>query len=950
MKPNKVKPKSAVSIAILWGIIIPQSLLLYLNFHSWMLVVGEADERTKIIAAEVCGFEILVLIASVVALFLYKSGRLRIEHGVIFTGLVLHIGFMWFLLAHSSELIPQSVQPWIANEAGLGRWNITLFMPGAFLSLFALSQRFFANIPRSTRMTFILGSSIGIPVFWYLSVSLLQPLWFGEYAIVVSAILGTVLVLVFLMGLINFFGSWIHLATAGDFGEKYYLSAIVLGLAAPIGGLILNKNIPFPADFQSDGVYIFTVINGLLLLWKPTGDKFALHRLFVRCATLPFIAYFFFVFLPFLPLSLFALIALGAGFLMLTPLALGLFQARISYEEYKHAANAYGKQKATLIGVLGLLILPSLFATQALLDKQALDKSLNYFYARDTASAMLSQFEIERAAQALVQLRDRKAGVQLPYIAGFYNSLVFGQMVLSDEKLSRMYSLLKAEPLPEPRIDLLGSPRSSRNWARGLVPPKRDVEITRANTEYRGDVATTLSLTMTNNSHDTHALYVGRIHVPDGVFVTGLRLKIADEWVDGKIFDRKTALWIFQKITEVRRDPALLYYRSPNELELRVYPFPTLGIREVEIDFAFHPLSDSRIMLDDQSIALSPVGGIHTVTTSSGGVADPALLREMSFTREPTLHVILDYSAASKASTEDYVEKITEIAARLNIDRLQISAANIGMSDAAEPLDVENKIGIAKRIEGIELPKVGGLWIEQALSKQIMNIAKSLDRQNFRQRPVVVVVSEQAEIAVGEIDISAWDWLIPDLRVYLYRQKELERVVASSLPNDSKPTKDRDKIVVLEFDSKITALAVLSSSIVDFDASEPPRIYDPVSDSFAPITLVTDPRLKDSNWPHYATTWSKWRSANMVPAELEARRTEFIEESKQAGVLLPLSSLIVVESASQWEILKRKEQQSLNAHSALDFEQEQQTPEPPWWLLLIALLGFIYVRERRLTS
>jgi hypothetical protein len=63
--------------------------------------------------------------------------------------------------------------------------------------------------------------------------------------------------------------------------------------------------------------------------------------------------------------------------------------------------------------------------------------------------------------------------------------------------------------------------------------------------------------------------------------------------------------------------------------------------------------------------------------------------------------------------------------------------------------------------------------------------------------------------------------------------------------------------------------------------------------------------------------------------------------------LLPTTSLIVVESASQWEILKRKEKQSLNNHSALDFEEEQETPEPVWWLLLAALLGFLYYRDSR---
>ena len=38
------------------------------------------------------------------------------------------------------------------------------------------------------------------------------------------------------------------------------------GLLAPLGGLLLNRKIPFPCDFQSPGVYVLTVLNGLVLL------------------------------------------------------------------------------------------------------------------------------------------------------------------------------------------------------------------------------------------------------------------------------------------------------------------------------------------------------------------------------------------------------------------------------------------------------------------------------------------------------------------------------------------------------------------------------------------------------------------------------------------------------------------------------------------------------------
>lgn len=57
-------------------------------------------------------------------------------------------------------------------------------------------------------------------------------------------------------------------------------------------------------------------------------------------------------------------------------------------------------------------------------------------------------------------------------------------------------------------------------------------------------------------------------------------------------------------------------------------------------------------------------------------------------------------------------------------------------------------------------------------------------------------------------------------------------------------------------------------------------------------------------------------------------------------MLLPTAALIAVESASQWEILRRKQAQSLSNHAGLDFEEStQQTPEPSHWVLL----GFLFV-------
>ena len=54
----------------------------------------------------------------------------------------------------------------------------------------------------------------------------------------------------------------------------------------------------------------------------------------------------------------------------------------------------------------------------------------------------------------------------------------------------------------------------------------------------------------------------------------------------GRIVEKKTALWVYTMIRDLeRRDPGLLFYSAPGELELRVFPVNAGTPAVVEIDF-----------------------------------------------------------------------------------------------------------------------------------------------------------------------------------------------------------------------------------------------------------------------------------------------------------------------------------------------------------------------------
>lgn len=935
-----------VSLCLLWGFVLPQLLLVVLNVRAWILIGGEATKPQMYTAITIFAFETVILASVITFFWLHSRGKLKIGWQFALAGLVAHVFYMWWFTFKLHNAIPNTIQPWILNEGDVGRWTMTLFMPGAFLCLYALTRFLFSRISHSKGTVIVIMSTIGMPVMWYILVSVVQPAWLGQLDVIGSIIVATICVVTFLGAVVHLFGNVLSKSFTAKHVEYHYAIAVILGLAAPLGGLILNRTIPFPTDFQLTSVYAMTIVNALVLLIRPGIKRFASSRLFLRCAVLPFIAYFFLVFLPFLPLSLFAIIVAGAGFLMLTPLALGLFQFKLTAADFRLARENSGITKAIATAIAGLLILPGYFSAQALLDKRALDISIAYFYSHDISGSALSESEVSRASKALVQLRDRKSGIQLPYISGFYNAIVFGNLVLSDKKITRMYHLLTNDKFPKKKLPIVVSPnqRGDRFRGMGLVAPTTNVALSDVKHAPSGSGETTVKLTLQNATNDTHSLYVGDLVIPEGVFITDLRLKIENEWVSGKIFDRKTALWVFQKITEVRRDPALLYYKSPTLAELRVYPFPAKGVREVEIDFSFHPSTDARINIDDNDIDFNPTHNVHAVLTQNSELIGENAMKEFAFTRNAYLHIILDYSTGSKLDTQDYVEKIVRIAEELKIPRLTISAANIGSTanQKREFIPITETEKIANEIENIQLPKTGGLWVEQAIVKEIMRSNDSLNESTMHDKPVYVIVGDKRPVDLTNVQLGTWQWLIPDTE-HWYSYFENGLSVHRMWDNETK------QVIAIKQANRITILPANQSSLIETKPNEGFEVFDPLTKRFTPLSLQPTTGFENVSWSDYAKLWTKWRKTSLNPAAIETERDVLLKQSKALGFLIPTTSLIVVERASQWEILKRKEKQSLSNHSGLDFEDEQQTPEPPAWLLLTMLLLFLYFRDRRRT-
>ena len=83
------------------------------------------------------------------------------------------------------------------------------------------------------------------------------------------------------------------------------------------------------------------------------------------------------------------------------------------------------------------------------------------------------------------------------------------------------------------------------------------------------------------------------------------------------------------------------------------------------------------------------------------------------------------------------------------------------------------------------------------------------------------------------------------------------------------------------------------------------------------------------------------RETAFAPAQLDAMRPLILDRSRTSRLLSQHTSFMVVENSAQWEMLERKETQSLQGNHAMEFDEFQETPEPSLLLMLLLVLPLL---------
>ena len=959
-------PLLAGPAAFLWLWVAPIAVLLALNVQGYTLIEGNMtpEQRTQALWLGTANLANLLAGAG-----LFFVTRRFASHGASAAAnliartapaLTIQAGYLWFASVASSA-IPANVAAWIYPPPRFFFNQFSFAMVPLFVGILHLAC-VRAGAAAGKAIAVNLGLAVGAPIAVFTCFHGLQAFSPGLRlpAVVMATVMITFGVTMFI-GLVRALVLGLRTAQRGGVLTER-LAIVVFALAMPLGGLALNRAIPFPADFQAWEVYALTIANAAILLfasWRHARSPALSFGLL--CGALPFSLYFFLVFLPYTPLSVFAVLAAGAGFLVLTPTLLFVLHFYLLNKARQAWRARRGTLPVALVGAACFLILPAAIVGRATADRAALNAALAHVYSPAiTGHDIVYSQGVPELRRALRSHRSYKNGIHTPLLSDFYAWWVFNHLVLSDEKLERLERLFTGavgsrHTLDPLRHGLAGNSVREHTRMPRANPPPRDVFVRELITHTRpGDAHSrivTLALTL-QNPRPAAGEYIAKLPLPAGVFVGGFRLHIDGVAVPGRVFEKKTALWVYTMIRDTeRRDPGLLFYNSPEELELRVYPVPANGASRVEIDFLV-PGAQAEAGSPPESLVpaavLAHIGkrtGSHLASDPRGAVLslDPATQRQLpAVTREPYLHVIVDRSL-EHGYTRELGSALRTLREKFPAARRgRITLAHHDVVDLVPQLTALDALAAGRGPgPGRRLPAAGGFALDLALAHALRRHRDlDLDRAGrdggLAPRPVFVILSAGGTKRALDLELTDhWLDLLPEF--------ELHELTASGSWITHREPRTAAVPLVRRGDS---VRPVHPARAVRFAASandEPLRAWSPAANAWRPLDRATT-QPPASAWARAVALQLQQQDHSRSPGDAALDLKALVEASRASGILLAGASYIVVENAAQWRMLERSEQQKLTQNAALDF---RETPAPPAVWVGVAFAAWLGFRRWR---
>lgn len=916
---------------------LPISVLIILFYSKFNIIKSILSEET-IELWKTYGITLLLLGSLTLGYGIYvflKKKHVSLLFG--FLALFCYIPFIYMYGLDVQNIFPSSIPTWMIPEKVL-LYVGTFLMPTLVYALLVLVAKFTTKRKKHKAwMNFLFA--IATPIIWYFFLQVILPLWqpvindFDEHVLFISIISSTLFFLFFLIR-----GTFIIVSKKSDIWQRNQLVwKIPIAIIFPLTGLLFNS-VNFFSEYTSgrewgifgnfNGLwfYLLALLNGIFICLPNHKNKvYRLTLIFARSITFPYILYFLLVFLPFLPLSILAILFIGVGFLMLSPLVLFILQVHQLSEDSHFLNTFYSKKIIWGTSILGFLFLPICITLNYTADKDTLNETLDYIYHPNYSK----NYHLDKASlhNTLDIIRYNKGnnnafdifGCRQPYLSSYYNWLVMNNLTVSKSKINTIECIFEGERKITEKPDNFNS---------------RTTEITKVTTQSNYDRTqdvwrSWINLEITNHSENSWRIeYSTDFELPPGTWISDYYLYIDNKKEMGILTEKKTAMWVFNNIQNKYKDPGILHYLTGNKIAFKVFPFDSNETRKTGIELIHkEPI---QLIIGKKRIHLGKENVPAKIEFENENLAYISSLKKKSLRkihRKPYFHFIVD--ATKKKNVAKFVNRIKNLTKEYKhlTQNAKISYTNTYVT--THLLDNNWTKDIRKQ------DFKGGFYLDRAIKSVLFDSYQS----NTDSFPVIVVVTDSINHAILDKDFSDWGFAFPDHQ-FFYNLKENDTLDVHSLIQS--PSN-----VILD-----DGMIIPGNKVLEYHLGNGKTTYLP-DDNQPSIVLKSDifevepSKIKEKSWSSAITLQALWMSQILHPETTNKEWLNLVKCSFISKIMTPVTAYLVVENKAQKAMLKKKQEQVLSSNKALDLEQEIVRMTEPNMIIIGIILFFLILYRRK---
>ena len=944
-------------------ILVPHSVLLLLAWWDYSLIsplLQESAQTAWCFYYGWLGFQ-AVLLSFPAALYSWIKRPLPV---VPYALLILLAAVVWTrayvgdldTLIHTRDdaILPQ----WMYDPMHLIFYPATFIAPSVVYALLLLVERATPDETGPFGLVVNLAITVLFPIALYLfglaapsglfgsSVwDLIGPLLFMALSLAFGFLLVRSLWLILCTSLVRGFvsGPWRY--------PVYGLLTVVL----PLAGLALNSHgewidlgelTHFFGNYSHPVWYALAIAAGVLvLLPQPRQDRLAVALWFSRWLVAPFSLFFVLVFLPYLPFALLLILLVGLGFLMLSPFVLGLLHVFALRESRERIRSVLSPLKAWGLAGIAALILPAMLTAHYLKERTTLRAALDAIYEPDFSRAE-SGVDAQALAETLFRLRLFKAGAETPYLDSWYRWIVLDQLTLPDAKIEVLERVFLGQTQEQPAgnssnfFGFFGrrSNFEPRTVDRSRTGSLQSISVRPIARPGEAFYETEVELTVVNAGGAFQGEYRTEFELPDDAIVSDHYLYIDGRREPGILAEKRAALWVYTQIVSVRADPGLLRYLIPGRLELRVFPVMPDSPRRT--GFRILHARPLQLNIDGRRVILpAPAGDSVAAAFPTETQLGDLGLRMLAPRPEQHGYPVLVFDCSRDMDRHRSEELFRRLLSALELSgtpvRLYCSNQDLAFEQFTGGGDSTEVAGTMGRI--MKHGGTGGFFLERAMQYELYR--NSTDSTGGH--PVFIVVAPAIDRAIFTGQLPAWNWMLPERDIFHYDGQSLH---ALSVFGVSSP--DAGDWREASFEQARAALRAPGNPDLL------PRIASEAATRLRPEGLAAL-----SDYQRGVVLRLLERQSTLRPAD-SALHHALLQESFRYRLLVQETAFLALENEAQKEALRRKQAETLHAHSAFESlerspEEVQRLDEPPLWFLIagmLAILLFRVVWRRRLSG